>query len=74
MNAILLDTALTGADQGTSVPYSPRIDGLLMPDEQALEDWKARQREEAVAAVLAEEYQLTLKKVDDALAFFRGKH
>lgn len=73
MNAIL-DTALTGADQGTSVPYSPRIDGLLMPDDQALAVWKARQRDEAVAVVLAEEHQRLLTKIDDALAFFRGKH
>ena len=36
MNAILLDTAPAGADQGASVPYSPRIDGLLMPDEPNL--------------------------------------
>lgn len=73
MNAILLDTAPAGADQGASVPYSPRIDGLLMPDDQALAAWKDRQRDEAIAAFLAEEHQQTLKKIDDALAFFRGE-
>lgn len=73
MNAIL-DTALTGADQGASVPWSPRIDGLLMPDDQAIEAWKARQRDEAVAAFLVEEDRQLLMKIDDALAFFRGEH
>jgi len=73
MNAIL-NTALAGADQGAPVPWSPRIDGLLMPDDQALADWKDRQRDEAVAAFLAEQHQQTLKKIDAALAFFRGEH
>lgn len=73
MNAIL-DTALAGADQGAPVPWSPRIDGLLMSDDQALAAWKSRQRDEAIAAFLAEERQQTLKKIDDALEFFRGEH
>jgi len=72
MNAIL-NTALAGADQGAPVPWSPRIDRLLMPDDQALAAWKSRQRDEAVAAFLAKQHQQMLKKIDDALEFFRGE-